>query len=128
MSGAPSRITVALLAIMTSNACAQQPQAPNAKSAAAPIGVAVYALSRGKGVPEPAAGAFSQAQALFRELQASKQIVRVHPIERLGIEGERRLCAEFANEEAARAAHARLLEVSKGIELFNVVIEPCVKS
>lgn len=128
MSRALFGIILSLVAIVTGNACGQQPQAPNAKAAAAPVGVAVYALSRGKGVPEPAARVFAQAEALFRELQASQQIVRVHPLERLGIEGERRLCAEFVNEQAARAAHARLLEMAKGTELLNVVIEPCVKS
>jgi hypothetical protein len=128
MSGDLLRISVAVMAVTTSDACSQQPPIPDAKAAGAPVGVAVYALSRGKGVPEPANRVFTQANALFRELHAAKQVVRVHPVERLGIEGERRLCAEFVDEQAARAAHARLLEMAQGIELLNVVIEACVKN
>jgi len=85
----------------------------------------VSALSRGKGVPEPAQRAFAQAERLFRELQAAKQVVRIHPVERLGLEGERRICAEFIDEKSANAAGARLLQMAEGVELLNIVVEPC---
>jgi hypothetical protein len=116
----------ALLVVMTSEACAPQPK-PQERSVGL-ASVAVYALSRGKGVPESAARVFSQAEALFRELQSSQQVVRIYPVERLGIEGERRICAEFASEQAANSAQAQLLKIADGVELLNVVIEPCSKN
>ena len=121
------RVTIILLAVMGSDACAQQPE-PDEKSVNAPDSIAVYALSRGKGVPESAGRVMTQAEALFHELEAKKQVVRVYPVERLGIEGERRICAEFVDEEAVRAAYAHLMKLAEGAELLNVVIEPCVKT
>jgi hypothetical protein len=128
MSRSVLSIIAALAAVVTSDACSQRIQSTPPKSYGTPVGVAVYTLSRGKGVPELANRVFSQAQELFRTLQAEKQVLRIHPIERIGIEGERRLCADFVDEQAARAAHVRLLKMAEGAELLNVVVEPCLKS
>lgn len=78
-------------------------------------------------MPDSAMRVFARAEALFLELQAAEQVVRIYPVERLGIEGERRICAEFIDERAARAAHARLLRMAEGVALLNVAIGSCVK-
>jgi len=84
----------------------------------------VYALSRGKGVPDEARAALSAARDLFTKLQASGQVLRVVE-QRMGFEGERRVCAVFVDAKAAAAARDQLLAQSGGADLFNIVLESC---
>lgn len=86
--------------------------------------LAVYALSRGKGVPDEARAALAAARDLFTKLQASGQVLRVVE-QRMGLEGERRLCAVFVDANAAAAAREQLLAQSGGADLFNIVLETC---
>ena len=86
--------------------------------------VAVYALSRGKGVPEATRAAREKASAFLEQLRAEKRVldIKVTP---MGLEGERRICATFASEQEAEQAATRLREIGAGVELFNVVLESC---
>ena len=103
--------------------CAQTPP-PADPGAGAGHELAVYALSRGKGVPDEARAALSAARDLFTKLQASGQVLRVVE-QRMGFEGERRVCAVFVDAKAAAAARDQLLAQSGGADLFNIVLESC---
>ncbi len=87
---------------------------------------AVYALSRGKGVPEPTRGAFRNARALLEGAKQRGEVTRLKET-RIGLEGETRLCAEAKDIATARALLRELRAIAENIELFNVVVEPCLK-
>ena len=87
---------------------------------------AVYALSRGKGVPEPTRGALRKAHTLLEGAQQRGEVIRLKET-RIGLEGETRLCAEAKDVAAARALLLQLRAMAEKVELFNVVVEPCLK-
>jgi hypothetical protein len=87
---------------------------------------AVYALSRGKGVPEPARGALRKARALVEGAKQRGEVIRFKEA-RIGLEGETRLCVEAKDVAAARALLRELRAIAENVELFNVVVEPCLK-
>lgn len=86
--------------------------------------VALYVLSRGQGVPEEARQVLEQARARFSMLEDSGAITRIDE-RRIGLEGETRLCAEFANEADALREHGWLERLAAGVELVNLALEPC---
>jgi hypothetical protein len=47
---------------------------------------------------------------------------------RLGLEGETRFCAEYDDQAAARRAFERARAIVKGVDLVNLVVEPCEKA
>ena len=87
---------------------------------------AVYALSRGKGVPEPTRGALKKARALLEGAKQRGEVIRIKEA-RIGLEGETRLCVESKDVAAARALLRELRAIGENVELFNVVVEPCLK-
>ncbi len=87
---------------------------------------AVYALSRGKGVPEPTRGALQKARTLLEGSTRRGEVIRVKET-RIGLEGETRLCVEAKDVAAARALLRELRAIAENVELFNVVVEPCLK-
>jgi len=97
--------------------------APALEPGAAPRGIAVYALSRGQGVPAAASGAYDEIKARLQSLQGSGVVVGLSE-QRIGLEGERRLCAVFAQPQAARAEYQRLAHY-QSVDLLNVVLESC---
>lgn len=88
--------------------------------------VAVYALSRGKGVPDATREAREKARALFEELRTRKLVLDIQET-RVGIEGERRICAVFGTARDAADAVKQLRALAEGVELFNIVLEPCTR-
>jgi hypothetical protein len=86
----------------------------------------LYVLSRGKGVPDETWRVLKEMRKMFASLQADGVVVRIHE-ERVGLEGERRLCAEFIDEIAARKAWSQAKEIAAGIELVNLRAEPCTR-
>jgi hypothetical protein len=86
---------------------------------------AVYALSRGKGVPEPTRGVFRKARTLLEGAKRRGEVIRLKEA-RIGLEGETRLCVEAKNVAAARALLRQLRAIAENVELFNVVVEPCL--
>ena len=88
---------------------------------------AVYALSRGKGVPEPTRGVFRKARTLLEGAKQRGEVIRVKET-RIGLEGETRLCVEAKDIAAARALLRELRAIAENVELFNVVVEPCLKN
>jgi hypothetical protein len=82
-------------------------------------GVSVYALSRGKGVPDEARQVLDQARQELKNGQEQGEVTRL--IERrIGLEGETRLCAEFVNEAVAERFFLQLNQLSYGVELVNI--------
>ena len=94
--------------------------------APAPQSISVYALSRGKGVPDQAREVLTQSRALLKAAQERGEVLRVVE-QRIGIEGETRLCAEFfhAESESSRTLINRIQQLGKNVDLINVKVEPC---
>jgi hypothetical protein len=88
--------------------------------------IAVYALSRGKGVPEPTRAAFGKALTLVDEAKRRGKVLKATQT-RIGLEGEKRLCLEAKDVATARTLLLELRVIAEGVELFNVVVEPCLK-
>lgn len=94
------------------------------KADAAPVHVTIEALSRGKGVPAETRDAFKQVRALLERQQATPAIAALQ-YQRIGIEGESRLCVEFRNASDAQAALTEIRRIAAGADLLNVVEAPC---
>jgi hypothetical protein len=85
---------------------------------------ALYALSRGRGVPEPTRSAWQAAWSLLETARRDGQVARLEQA-RLGLEGEVRLCAEFDDPQAAQEMADRVRTIVRDVELLNLVEEPC---
>lgn len=92
--------------------------------APAPQSIAVYALSRGKGVPDQAREVLAQSRTLLKAAQERGEVLRVVE-QRIGIEGETRLCAEFSHAESAGTIIEQIQQLGQGVDLINVKVEPC---
>jgi hypothetical protein len=89
-----------------------------------PVHITINALSRGKGVPAGTRDAFKQIRALLERQQATAAVVAVR-YQRIGLEGESRLCVEFRNASDAQAALTEIRKIAAGADLLNVVEAPC---
>lgn len=108
--------------------CAKAPRAVAAEQqpAASSKSVALYALSKGKGVPEPTREALRSARDLLQGLQREDKVSRFEET-RIGLEGETRLCVELKDARTAQQVIERLRALAGEVELMNVKEEPCVK-
>ena len=118
-------VLAALLLIAAQAACAgattvERPAAASAE----PRSFALYALSRGQGVPERASAVLAGAERVIADLQARGARISVAK-ERIGLEGETRLCATFADGSLAEEALARVRRLVAGVDLVNLTEEPC---
>lgn len=86
--------------------------------------IAVYALSRGQGVPEATRAALDKVRVRFESLQENGAIIRIDE-RRIGLEGEIRICAVFTSKDAARAEWSRLEDLIAGLDLAELKFEPC---
>jgi hypothetical protein len=93
----------------------------------APRSFAVYALSRGAGVPPAARRALEQVQERVDKDRGEGIVVESRRTG-IGIEGETRLCVEYEDAEPARKALERARDIVKDVDLVNLVVEPCDKS
>ncbi len=84
----------------------------------------MYTLSRGKGVPEAARAALARAEAVLQGLRSQGADITVAK-ERIGLEGETRLCVTFADGGLAGDALERIRRIASGVDLVNLVEEPC---
>lgn len=126
-SGALNRCNVLGLAVVVAATafCARSDQKkPAARSEPVVKSFALYTLSRGQGVPEEAREALRQVVALLDEEKGRGIAVKVQT-SRIGLEGETKLCAEFEDEAAGRAAFRRASDFVKGVDLVNLVVESC---
>jgi hypothetical protein len=117
---------LALLVAITSSCVHPGPCRAQGCEPGAGGSVAVYALSRGQGVPSTTRLTYQKARALLQELEREKRVARLEET-RVGLEGELRLCAEFTNDRSAHEAIERLHAMARDVDLLNVVEEPCRK-
>ena len=89
-----------------------------------PTYITIDALSRGKGVPAETREALKQIRALLERQQATAAVAAMQ-YQRIGIEGESRLCVEFRNASDAQAALAEIRKIAAGVDLLNVIEAPC---
>jgi hypothetical protein len=88
----------------------------------------VEALSRGKGVPREARDALTAVQRAVRADEERGVSVRIHDIKKIGFEGDSRLCVDYSDARDGTRAWERAQAIVKGIELVNLIAEPCEKS
>lgn len=105
-------------------ATARQQPVPAPTPTPDPTAFSVYALSRGKGVPP-------QAREALRKVEEVAEADRRRGVKvesrrtRIGIEGETRLCLDYAREDDARRALDRVEKIVKGVDLVNLVRGAC---
>lgn len=112
------------IALLTTAGCATADPVPDTSNAASGASFAVYALSRGKGVPQRTRAVFQEARRILEGAKKRHKVVQLEQT-RIGLEGETRLCAEFADAATAQDLFEKIRRVAEGVELLNVVQEPC---
>lgn len=83
-------------------------------------------LSRGKGVPADARTAFDRVYQDLSELKRQGKMTYLRK-EVIGLEGERRICAEFTDSETAYLLFTRIKQLAMETDLFEVHEESCAK-
>ena len=121
-----SYLSLSVIALAAVSACGDSAEASGKAGAVSKAEFALYALSRGKGVPEPARDALNQAHALIEEAQRRGEVLALRQT-RIGLEGETRLCVEARDQAAARKLLREVRAIGRNVDLFNVVEEPCSK-
>ena len=91
---------------------------------AVPTHITINVLSRGKGVPAETREAYKKIRALLEQQQATAAVTALQ-YQRIGLEGESRLCVEFRNASDAQAALTEIRKISADVDLLNVVEAPC---
>jgi hypothetical protein len=98
---------------------------PPRTTAPAPVrSFAVYALSRGTGVPPEARAALRQIVELAEEDQRRGVKVTITTT-RIGIEGETRACIAYEDPKEGSRAYERARVIVKDVDLVNLKVEPC---
>jgi hypothetical protein len=77
-------------------------------------------------VPKEARDALARVRA-FVEADRGRGVGVTVQTTRIGLEGETRLCAEYAEPAEWARAYARVLALVEGVDLVRVVGEPCQK-
>ena len=121
-------LSLGISAMLALGACSENPDASGDQPIEDPAGAefALYALSRGKGVPEPTRDVFENANAYLEESRQRGEVLSLRKT-RIGLEGETRLCVQAKDAAAARALQQEVRSIAGDVELFNVVEEPCSK-
>jgi len=91
---------------------------------AAPVQATVTTLSRGKGVPAETREALKRIRALLEERKASASVTALE-VQRIGLEGESRLCIEFRSAADARSTLAEMRRLATGSDLLEIAETPC---
>ena len=105
-----------------------QARPPFTPSTAAQDPAAVHAtvttLSRGNGVPAESRAALKRIRALLEAGQATAAVTDLQT-QRIGLEGESRLCIEFRNATEARPLLSEMHRLAAGIDLLDITETPC---
>ena len=83
-------------------------------------------MSRGTGVPPAAREALEQVTNLV-DSDRQRGVKVTFEITRIGLEGEQRLCAAYEDPAEGTRAWKRAGAIVKGVDLVNLVAEPCQK-
>ncbi|MCL1634271.1 hypothetical protein M2650_06445 [Luteimonas sp. SX5] len=89
-----------------------------------PTTVTITTLSKGRGVPAPTRDAYKQIRGLLEEQKNQSAVTNIET-QRIGIEGEMRMCAEFRDRAQAEYTLEQIRKISAEVELLNVVEGPC---
>lgn len=101
-----------------------KPQPPR-KTLPPPVrSFAVYALSRGTGVPPEARAALREVVELAEEDQRRGVKVTITTT-RIGIEGETRACIAYEDQNEGSRAYERARAIVRDVDLVNLKVEPC---
>jgi hypothetical protein len=85
---------------------------------------ALYALSRGSGLSASGQRAIAEFRDLLRSMKADGGVVHVSET-RIGIEGETKICAEFATAELAGQVWMHMTQSLQGADLVQLKAEEC---
>lgn len=100
------------------------PMPPAQAGGPQPTALTVTMLSRGKGVPEATRAAYNEVRALLEPQRGAYAGTGLRT-QRIGLEGEARLCAEFDNPQDAQAALDAIRKRVAGVDLLDVSDTPC---
>lgn len=89
-----------------------------------PAALTVTMLSRGKGVPDATRAAYKDVRALLDSQRGAYAVTGLRS-QRIGLEGETRLCVEFENAKDAQAALDAIRKQVAGVDLLEVSETPC---
>jgi len=98
------------LALAALSACSDTAEASGKPAAASKSEFALYALPRGKAVPEPTREAFRKAHTLMKDARRRGEVLALKQT-RIGLEGETRLCVEAKDTTAARTADVDFIHI-----------------
>lgn len=84
----------------------------------------ITTLSKGRGVPAPTRDAYKQIRGVLEEQKNQSAVTRIDT-QRVGLEGEMRMCAEFSDRTQAEYTLEQIRKISADVELINVVEGPC---
>ena len=90
----------------------------------APFHATVTTLSRGKGVPPETREALKRIRALLEARQADAAVSEVQ-MQRIGLEGESRLCIEFRSAADAKTVLSEMRRIAAGADLLDIAETPC---
>ena len=121
-------VPLIFLAVYASGGCKSRSRTDTTgeRATVATSGVTLYALSRGKGVPDVTRKTYQAAREQLKRAQADGLLSRFEE-SRIGLEGETRLCVEFADAQEAEKLIQRLRAMVDGVDLLNLIEEPCEK-
>ena len=91
------------------------------------VGIEILALSRGRGVPEDARQVYGDMKRHIEKVRADLGTDAVVGVSEstIGIEGEKRLCIEIGDTEAARMLLRELEQMAEGVDLLTVTEKSC---
>ncbi len=87
---------------------------------------AVFALSRGKGVPPEARDVLRKVAAVAEADERRGVRVKIRRT-RIGLEGETRLCVEYQSAADARRGLDQVEKIVEDVDLVNLVPGPCAQ-
>ena len=87
-------------------------------------GIALYALSRGQGVPQPTREVLDMVRERFNQLR-KEGVVTLVVERRIGLEGETRICAVFASDAALQNEWRQLEQAALEVDLVDARRESC---
>jgi len=89
-----------------------------------PYSFAVYALSRGKGIPERTRNIFNGIVGTLEQAKKDGKAMNIGQ-SRIGIEGETRLCVEFNDSQFGMTMAAQIQNSIQNVDLLSLKIEQC---
>lgn len=113
-------ITVLLSAGISGCHPKSAPLPPDRQPPPEPLAFSMYALSRGKGVPEPTRETYRKVRNMLRQAEADGTVGRLRE-SRIGLEGETRIDFELSRARDTKELMSRIRALIQGVDLLNLV-------